>query len=272
MILQGTIVNTLAVLLGASLGALLAKRLPERISATLFVGIGLFTFFLGIKLSLETENPLIALLSLLLGGALGSALALDERLRGFIGKLSWTSAGNASETLEAVFEDNSREADAKVKENQAARSSDYQADRPDSQSRHPMHGVLNAFLLFCVGSMTVLGCLQEGMGRGSELLLAKAVLDGISSLALASAFGGIIALVAIPLFLFQSSLTLAAVYIAPYLDESSLANLNGVGGLLLLGLSLEILELKSIRVLNLLPALILAPVLTILQTFALGFL
>ena len=283
MILQGTIVNTLAVLLGVALGATLGKRLPERITRTLFVGIGLFTLFLGLKLSLEIKEPLLALLSILIGGILGSAIELDQRLRNLVERYTNVSSktdGESQSTNEVASPSSNPSDQTGEKENPGAEDLNSEAHRTELrkdhrgqistpvESRHPMHGVINAFLLFCVGSMTVLGCLQEGMGKGSDLLLAKSTLDGISSIALASAFGAIIGLVAIPLFIFQSSLTLAAVYVAPFLDDATLANLNGVGGLLLLGLALEILELRNIKVLNLLPALVLAPVLTNLQALA----
>lgn len=251
VILQGTIVNTLAVLIGASLGAFIGRRLPDRITKTTFVGIGLFTLFLGMKLSLETENPLLVLISLLLGGALGSALSLDQRLRILLNRIPGNKPSLESSDRQTGDGSNS-----------AQRLQSSNSDLDGSGKPQPMHGVLNAFLLFCVGSMTVLGCIQEGLGKGSDLLFAKSVLDGISSIALASAFGGVILVVALPLFLFQSTLTLAAVHIAPFLEPEALANLNGVGGLLLLGLALEILELKAIKILNLLPALVLAPALT----------
>ncbi|MCB1169952.1 MAG: DUF554 domain-containing protein [Leptospiraceae bacterium] len=220
----------MAVLVGGGLGALLARKLPDRIHRGAFLAIGLFTLFLGVSLSLEMKRPLVALVSLIASALLGFGLNLEERLRAWLSRAR--NAGNPSADAAAISE------------------------------QRPIQGVLNAFLLFCVGSMTILGCLQEGLGKGSDLLLAKSLLDGISSVALAAAYGSSILFVAVPLFLFQSSLTLGAGWLSPYLGEAALADLNGVGGLLLIGLALDILEVRRVQVLNLLPALVFAPILT----------
>ena len=235
MILLGTIINTAAVLLGGGLGAILARKLPDRIHRGAFLAIGLFTLYLGVRLSLQMERPLIALVSLIASAILGFGLNLEERLRG------WLAQRFPSPQKATISE------------------------------QGPIQGVLNAFLLFCVGSMTILGCLQEGLGKGSDLLLAKSVLDGISSIALAAAYGSSVMFVALPLFVFQSSLTLSAAFLSPYLGSAALADLNGVGGLLLIGLSLEILDIRKVQVLNFLPALLIAPLLSNFLPFLSSF-
>lgn len=295
MILQGTIVNALAVLLGAALGALLGHRLPDRVQRGVFVAIGLFTLFLGFKLALDIRNPLVALASLILAALLGSALDLEHRLKRWLQTLQIRmsgisfsrgvrSSGKLARRKESTGQafpsvappgptDANRQERNTRKTTDSTDSGDHGMDTGHSghfqgfAGRRPLEGLLSAFLLFCVGSMTVLGCIQEGLGESSDLLLAKSVLDGVSSVALAAAFGGIIALVAFPLFVFQAILTLAATWIAPYLEGDALHNMNGVGGLLLLGLALEILELRNIQILNLLPALIFAPLLTNLMIY-----
>tara|TARA_Y100001937_G_scaffold122491_1_gene183501 strand:- start:210301 stop:211131 length:831 start_codon:yes stop_codon:yes gene_type:complete len=273
VILQGTLINTLAVLAGASLGALLGNRLPARISKTLFVAIGLFTLYMGMQLSLDMRDPIIGLLSLISGGLIGSALRLDERLRNLIQRFHPTSGKNETtgSTETAEMERNAtKHAGPGALQDKAEKESQAISEEGSNQLSRSIQGILNAFLLFCVGSMTVLGCLEEGMGRGPDILYAKSVLDGISSVALAAALGGSILFVAVPLFLFQSVLTLAAHYISPYLGPWEMSHLSGVGGLLLLGLALEILELKSVKVLNLLPALIIAPFMANLSDVLLG--
>jgi len=118
--------------------------------------------------------------------------------------------------------------------------------------------MLTAFLLYCMGSMTILGALDEGMKGDSTLLITKSVMDGFSSVALASAFGIGVAFSVIPMLIFQGGLTLLAVYFGEFIDASVVNELTAVGGILLIGLGINILDIKKIKVFNLFPALIIA--------------
>jgi len=164
----GTIVNVGAVIAGSLLGLVIHKRMPEKITKLVFQAIGLFTLFLGFTMAGKTSNYLILIFSLVIGSIIGELLNIEKQ----INKLSdWIKAKSGS-------------SNAKFSE-----------------------GFLTSFLLFCMGSMTILGAIEEGMGGSPDLLLAKSILDGFSSIALAAAMGIGVLFSAIPLLIYQGGLT-----------------------------------------------------------------
>jgi len=219
----GTIINAAAVAIGSLIGLLLNFKLPERYHKILFQGIGLFTFFLGVKLALNTNNLLIMVFSIVLGSITGELVNIEKGME----KIS-----------------------TKIKK------------RTGSLSNTFTEGFITAFLLFCMGSMTILGAFEEGLGGKPNLLLAKSVLDGFSSIALASALGLGVLFSIIPLIVYQGGLTILTRYLGKFISEPIINELTAVGGIILLGLALRILKLKKINILNLLPALVFAVLLT----------
>ena len=229
--MTGTWINIGTILLGSLLGLFFGARLPDRMRGTVIVALGLFTLALGISLFLEGieapgENPLIPLVSLLLGGVLGEWWRLEDRL----------SALGA--TLEARITGNSA-----------------------GGSRF-IRGFVSASLLFCIGPMTILGAIQDGLTGEYQLLAIKAVLDGFASLALASTFGVGVFFSILVVFIYQGGISLGAGMLQTVLSDLMLAEMTVVGGILLLGLAIgTLLEIRPTRPTNLLPALILAPLL-----------
>ncbi len=219
----GTLINTATVILGSALGMLIKKSLPERIVKSVFHALGIFTLFLGIWMSikLNKEFILIVVLSLVLGAIAGEVFLLEQRLN------LWLNRFNSGESSEKSFGE----------------------------------GLMTAFLMFCMGSMTLLGTFQEGISGTRDLILTKATMDFFSSAALASAFGRSILFSAIPLFIFQGALTLSAVYLQSYFTPNIQDIIFSTGGILMLGLGLNILDITKIRILNLMPALLFAPLL-----------
>jgi len=220
--LVGTLVNTGAVLAGSVLGLLIHAHLPERLTRIAFQGIGLFTLFIGFQMASPTEHLLILIFSIVLGAIAGELLDLEKHLEKF------------SERLKA---------------------------RIKSGNEKFAEGMITAFLLWCMGSMTILGALEEGLGNPPNLLLAKSVLDGFSSMALAASLGVGVIFAAIPLLIYQGGLTILASLLGGLLAEPVVAELTAVGGLLLIGLGINILEIKRLKILNLLPALVAAVIL-----------
>lgn len=221
----GTLFNAATVIVGSSIGLLLRARLNPRLIAIVFQAIGLFTLFLGFSLALKGSHLLIMIFSLVLGAISGELLNIDGAIE------RWSS---------------------RIKNRVAA-----------SQEKFT-EGLLTAFLLFCMGSMTVLGAFEEGLGGRPNLLIAKAWLDGFSSIALSSAFGVSVAFSVIPLIIYQGSLTLLAHFLGGSLAPQVVNEMTAVGGVLLIGLGLKILEIKDIKVVNLLPALLFALVIAII--------
>lgn len=213
----GTLLNTLTVLLGGVLGVIFKKHISKRFTAVFFQAVGLFTLGLGIKMTLGGHEILLIIFSLIIGSLTGEWLKLDKRIEQF-GEWCRTKVKGENEKFS--------------------------------------EGLITSFLLFCTGSMTILGSLQEGLGQGHELLFAKAMMDGFSSLILATTFGISVGLTAIPLFIFQGSLTLMAMTLGTNISMTIITELTAVGGILLIGLAFSILEIKKLKITNMLPALL----------------
>jgi uncharacterized membrane protein YqgA involved in biofilm formation len=213
----GTLVNTASVITGSILGLLINNKLPERYIRIVFNTMGVFTLYLGVKMALEGKQILFIIFSLILGALTGEWLRLEER------------TNNLSELIKNKFK---------------------------ISNQHFTEGMITAFLMFCMGSMSILGSLEEGFGNPPNLLLTKSVMDGFSSIALSSALGIGVLFSSIPLFLYQGGLTLLAAQLKDILTSEIIAELTATGGILLIALGINILELKKIKVLNLTPALI----------------
>ena len=213
----GTLVNTAAVIVGGAIGLLLKKNMPQRITTIYFQAVGLFTLAIGISMVVKMDHILIVVASMALGSLLGEWLNIEA------------GAEKLSEYLKKKFRIGS-----------------------DKFSE----GLITAFLLFCIGSMTILGTIQEGTGGSSDLLFTKSLMDFFSAILLASAFGFGVIISAIPLFIFQTILTLIAMDAGRLFTPEIIQGLTSVGGILLIGLGINILEIKKLRIMNMLPALV----------------
>ena len=217
----GTIVNVAAVAAGSTIGLIIRNRMPEKITRLVFQAIGLFTLFLGVNMAMETKNFLIMIFSLVIGSILGQWWDIEKLINRF---------------------------------------SEWVKNKTKSSNSKFSEGFLISFLMFCMGSMTILGAIEEGMGGDPDLLLAKSLLDGFSSIALAAAMGIGVLFSIIPLFIYQGGLTLLASYVQDSLSSGVINEISAVGGILLIGLGLNILEIKKIPVINMIPAIVVAGV------------
>ena len=230
--MTGTVINIITVLIGGTLGLLFGTRLPERLKKTVVAGLALFTFAMGVQMFLKTGNPLIVLGALLIGALLGEWWRIEDGLQG-LGK--------------------------KLEERFAAIDESTVADT-DGSSRF-VRGFLTASLLFCVGPMTILGSIQDGLTGEYELLAVKAVLDGFAALAFASTLGVGVLFSTIVILAYQGGISLLAgqlnaIITAPMMDE-----MTAIGGVILMGLAISsLLEIKKIRTGNFLPALAVGPI------------
>ena len=236
----GTIINVVTVIAGAGLGMLIGHRLPARVRSTVTTALGLVTLLIAAQAAADVAAPefvdavgtaaptMVVLGSLVLGGIAGSFLRLEARLEQFGGWLqSRMSPAGAGETRERFIE-----------------------------------GFVLSSLVFCVGPLTILGSLNEGLGNGADQLLLKSVLDGFAALAFAASFGIGVMASALSVGLIQGSLTVVGVLLGSLLPEAHLLALTATGGLILIGVAVRLLDLKPIPVADLLPALIVAPLLT----------
>lgn len=224
----GTAINVATVVAGAVAGKLIGSRLPVRVRETLMQVIALVTLVIGADMALKSRQPLILLGSLVFGAITGELVRVEDGIH----RLGEWSEARLSRSGE-----------------------------PGDFTR----GFVATSILFCVGPLTLLGCLEDGLRGEYRLLLTKAVLDGVGALAFSSVLGWGVLLSAVTVLVVQGSLTLGAHALAPVLENELVrAELFAVGGVMLLGVGLRLLELKPIRVGNLLPALLYAPALTYL--------
>jgi uncharacterized membrane protein YqgA involved in biofilm formation len=215
--MTGTLVNTTAIAAGGCIGILCRKSLPERYEAIFFQGVGLFTLLLGIRMSLGMSAPLLVLLSLILGGFAGVRMRLDEK---------------------------------------ANRLAHFLKTKTKSRDEHFTEGLIAGTMLFCMGSMGILGAIEEGLGRTSDLLLTKSVMDFFSALMLAAGLGVGVVYSSILLLLFQGGITLFVSLIGTNIPEEIVLGISATGGIILMGLSLDLLKIKKIEIINLLPSLL----------------
>jgi len=223
----GTILNVAAILIGGSLGLLVGARLPERLRQTVIYGLGLFTGAIGIQMFLKTGNSIIVLASLLVGGILGEWWRIEDGLR----------------NLGAVL----------VKR--------FAGGNGMGQGTRFIRGFLTASLVFCVGPLTILGAIQDGLSGDYSLLAIKSVLDGFAALAFSSLMGVGVLFSALAILVYQGGLTLLAAQVQTISTPAMMNEMTAAGGVLLVGLAVSsLLELKPIRVGNFLPALVIAPI------------
>jgi uncharacterized protein len=235
MFLSGTILNVITVLIGTSIGLLVGARMHTRMQSSLTDALGIFTLVIGLALALAlfldpatpTGNDLAILAALLLGAALGEVLRLSDRL----------------DQLGGWFQ------------RRLARG-----ERPSRISE----GFVTASLVFCVGPLTILGSIQNGLTGDIQLLAIKSLLDGVASIAFAAALGAGVYLSALTILVIQGSIATGAWLLGGGIDQPTIGAISAVGGLILVGVGLRLLDIKRVRVVNFLPALLLAPLLVAL--------
>lgn len=234
--LTGTIVNALAVLCGSAAGMLLTKlashfssRLPDgsaglgqRLQSIIMEGVALCVLYLGVSGSLKGQNSLITILSMVLGAIIGELLNLDLRMRN-LG--DWVQKKTAHLALGGG---------ASISE-----------------------GFVTASLLFCVGAMSIVGALQDGLTGDHSTLFAKSLLDGISSIVFGASLGAGVTFSALAVLLYQGLIAVLASFLAPFLGDAVIAEMTCAGSLLIVALSLNMLNLTKIKVMNLVPAIFL---------------
>lgn len=219
MILLGTIVNTFTVIIGSTVGLIFNKNIPTRLNDMLMKGLGLCTLYLGFSGALKGENTLVMILSMILGTVIGEGIDIDSRANGFF------------QNLEKRF------------------------SKPGKQGPSLADGFINACLLFCIGSMTLVGSLNAGLMGDQDMLLTKSMLDLCSSMIFASTMGIGVLLSAAFVFAYQGGLTLLASLLAPILTTTVIAEMTCVGSLIIIGTGLNLLGITKLKLMNFLPAM-----------------
>lgn len=215
----GTIVNVAGIVMGSCLGLLIGNRIPERYSKIVFQAIGLAVMGIGISMTLKSGNMIITTLSMIIGGLLGEWMKLERGVE------------RLGEQIKGKI---------KIK------------------SEHFTTAFVAATILYCSGSMAILGSIEDGLGHSPNLLYTKSMMDGITAIAFSASMGIGVMFSAIPILIYQGSITIFAEFIHRFLTEPMIAEMTAVGGLMLIGLSLNLLRIKTVPVMNFIPALLIA--------------
>lgn len=217
----GVIVNTVAVIIGSLLGLLFKKGISEKVNAAVMVGVGLCVIYIGIDGMLSGTNPLIAVVSIVIGVIIGTVINIDRGLNRIGDKLS----ARISKGTNSSF----------------------------------TQGFVSASLLFCVGAMAIMGSITAGLTGDNSTLYTKSILDFISSIMLSSTFGIGVIFSAIPLFIYQGAIALCSGFLEPVLTEGAIAAITCVGSIIIMGLGLNLTGISKFKIANFLPAIILSP-------------
>jgi len=218
MILLGAAANALGIFAGGIIGIFMKKGLPKRFGDSVMYALGLFTFGLGVTFFIQSKEVMVLIISLVLGTLIGELIDIEKRLE------------NLGNSLQSRFK--------------------------GAKGRFT-EGFVTASLLFCVGSMAIMGSLQSGLTGNHQVLFAKTVMDTVAAVIFTAAMGFGVALSSVPVLLYEGGLTLAASAVAPYLGDAVVNEMTAVGGVLLIGLALSVLDIKKIRVGNMLPGIFL---------------
>jgi uncharacterized membrane protein YqgA involved in biofilm formation len=222
--LSGTLLNAATVLVGGVIGTVLGDRLPAHLRERVVLGVGLFVLVMGMRFALDTSHLLYLLGSILVGGIVGALVGVDRGLTALGDRLQrrFARAGRESTVSEAF---------------------------------------VTASIVFCVGPLTFLGSIQNGLAGDASLLAIKSVLDGFTAIALAATLGWGVLLTIVVILVYQGGLALGAAALAGALTELQLREMNAVGGLLILGVGLKLLSIRDVKVADFLPAILVAPLL-----------
>lgn len=244
----GTILNTITVLIGGSLGLIVGNRLPQRIQESIVFGLGLTTLYIGMDNADKTGNLIIPLVSLLIGTIIGELLRLDVQLERFAGWLQAKAQGNATEES-------------------ANTAPDGTGPALDRRARF-IEGFITSSLVFCVGPLTFVGSIQDGMGlqSGYEMLAIKSTLDMFAAMAFAASLGIGVMFSVITVLGVQGGLALIGSFSGQFMTDPMINEMTAVGGLIMLALGLTLLDIKKPRVVNFLPGLIIAPLIVAIAT------
>lgn len=217
---SGTLINMATVATGTVLGRLIGRRLPTRFQDTILQGLGLATILLGVLNGQQTRNPLYVLAGILFGCVLGEALDVDGALARLGAALQRRFAAEGSRLSEAF---------------------------------------VTSSLVFCVGPLTILGAIQNGISGDNQSLVFKATLDGFASFAFSAALGWGVILSVATIGIFQGALSLGAGLISPIVDAPMIAEMSATGGLIIIAIGLRLLKIAELRIGNFLPSLLVAP-------------
>jgi hypothetical protein len=219
--MTGTFINMGAILAGTAIGSIAGSRLPARMRRIVLYGIGLVVLLLGFQMAVRSQNVLVVLGAILIGGVIGELLRIEDRL----------------ESLGQFF----------------------QTRFSKGSGQSISEGFVTASLVFCVGPMAILGSISDGLSGDYSLLSIKAVMDGFASVAFGASLGWGVGLSAISILVYQGAITLFAGSLPGVLNDSMITEMTATGGLIIIGIGIKLLDIKDLPLANLVPAIVVAP-------------
>lgn len=228
----GTIVNTLSIIVGSLIGLSFRGKIPKKYSQTIMHGIGLAVVLIGIKTALNTDAILIIIISFVIGSIIGEFLCIEDRLE----RLGLWIGKRFSGTSDGIAK-----------------------------------GFVSTSLLYCVGAMAIVGAMESGLTGNHQTLFAKSILDGVGSIIFASTMGIGVIFSAISVFAYQGLITVAASSIKPYLLPEVVSQMSAVGGLLIFAIGINLLDIKKIKIGNMLPAIFIPLIYQVFKSIYLAF-
>ena len=223
--MKGTLVNSAGIICGSMIGLLLKKNVPPKYQQTVMSGLGLSVGLIGLQMALKTQNILIVILSIVIGGVIGEGIDIDQYLN---------------------------------------KMGEWLTEKMGNKYGSVGEGFITGSLVFCVGAMAIVGSIQDGLTGDGSTLYAKAMLDTVASAVFASGMGIGVILSSVSVLFYQGIITLLAGSLSGFISEAMIREMTAVGGLLIIGISLIILEIKIIKVANLLPAVPIAAIIVLL--------
>ncbi len=222
----GPIINACAIIAGSLLGMALQKRFPERIRAIVFQGLGLCVLLVGFQMAFKVQSILMLIFSVLIGGILGELMHLEEYFESLAGRLKRLIR---------------------------------------SKNKRFTEGFVTASLMYCIGALAIIGSFDEGLRGDMTIVHTKSILDGFASIVLGASYGVGVLFSALPVLLYQGSLTMGAGLLSPWVSELLISQLTATGGVLIVGIGLNLLNLKRIRLASLLPSLVVVIIATLVS-------
>jgi uncharacterized membrane protein YqgA involved in biofilm formation len=219
MIYSGSLVNAALIVCGTFVGLLLKKKIPQRLHEILFQCSGMITLFLGFSMAMEMKNLVIVVISLMLGALVGEYFDLENKMDKLGDKLKSRLANNESSFTQ---------------------------------------GFVAATLLYCIGSMSIIGAMDGALRNNHSVLITKGIIDGFMSIVFASAYGIGVLFSILPLLIYQCTVTTVTYFLESFFTDFLISQLTGLGGFLILGLGISLLKLKTIKVMNFMPSFIFA--------------
>ena len=223
---MGAIVNSIVVVITSLIGLLIGQRIPEKMNRAIMQGIGLVVITSGVSGAVNGVNTLVLILSMVIGIVIGEELDIHQRINLFIEKATKRLSG-------------------------------------DKDQSEFTQAFMTATMLFCIGSMAIVGSLESGLTGDNATLYTKSVIDGISAVLFSSSLGIGVLFASIPLLLYQGSLIVFAQLLAPILSDAVILEMTTVGSVLLIGMGLNMLDITDFKMMNFIPAIFL-PILLML--------